>query len=467
MANKASTAPGLTRTICEYATNVQYEDLPPAVVSVAERLILDSLGTALAGSTLGDTCRELVVMVRSAGGTPESTVLGTGVKVSAPMAALANGGMVHALNYDAIGADGGHPGSFALTSPLAVAERVSQVSGREFISALVVGVEVEMRAVIGLLRAGVDTKGVFLEGQLLSYLGATLSAGRVLKLTPNQMDSALGLMLMQTSGSRQVVIYGDPPAKAIYAAFPNQGGVMSALLAKEGLQAQCAAMEGEAGLFSMYYQGNYDPDALESGLGTEFHTLRTAFKPWATSGLVHPFIEAALQLREEHDLPLDAIDKVHLMGHPQTRNWFEPVEERHSPTSAASAANSVAFGTAKALINGAVTLTDFTAEGMVQPEVLLLTQRMDHSFDETLDHRTGIVEITTVAGSTYTKRVKTALGQPDNPMSNDQLREKFRDCASHSAVPVSNAAVEEAIDMIAHLEQVPDVSALPALLGTR
>ena len=120
---------------------------------------------------MGDGCRETLAVVRASGGVPESSVLGTSERTSAVMAALANGATVHALNYDAIGARGGHPGAFGLTAPLAVAERVGGVNGKEFIASLVAGVEVEMRAVAALIEAGVDTRQNFLEGQVLSYVG--------------------------------------------------------------------------------------------------------------------------------------------------------------------------------------------------------------------------------------------------------------------------------------------------------
>ena len=100
--------PSLTGLLCNYAANLQYDDLPPAVVATAKRLVLDSLGAALAGTTMGDGCRETLAVVRASGGVPESSVLGTGGKTSSVMAALANGATVHALNYDAIGARGGH-----------------------------------------------------------------------------------------------------------------------------------------------------------------------------------------------------------------------------------------------------------------------------------------------------------------------------------------------------------------------
>ena len=458
---------GLTGLLCNYAANLRYDDLPSEVVSTAKRLVLDSLGAALAGTTMGDGCRETLAVVRASGGVPESSVLGTDEKTSAVMAALANGATVHALNYDAIGARGGHPGAFGLTAPLALAERAGGIDGKEFIASLVAGVEVEMRAVAALIEAGVDTRQNFLEGQVLSYLGATLSAGRVLRLNADQMDSALGLMLMQVSGTRQVVLYGDPPSKGIYAAFPNQGGVLSALMAKEGLEGRCAAIEGQAGLFNMFYGGVYAPHALRGGLGERFHILETVFKPWATSGMCHPFIDAALKLREERHIDPASIQRIHLTGHPQTKNWFEPVEERREPNSAASAANSVVFGTAKALINGEVTLADFTPEGMAQPDVLQLAQRMEHSYDDSVEQRNGIMEVFTNSGAHLTQRVDVPLGQPDNPLSDEQLAAKFRDCASHSLLPVSSEAVERAIEMAFNLEDLSDVSALADVVSGR
>lgn len=459
--------PGLTRAVCEYVAASRYSDLPPDVVEVAKRLTLDSLGTTLAGGTLGDGGPETASVVISSGGRPESTVLGYGEKVSAVMAGLANGAMVHSLNYDAIGAEGGHPGAFALTAPLAIAERRGGVSGKEFINALVVGVEVEMRAVLALLRAGVNTKGRFLEGQLLSYLGATLSAGRALELSVDQLDSALGLMLMQASGSRQVVVYGDPPAKGIYAAFPNQGGVLAALLAQEGLGAHCDALEGQAGFFAMFYDGVYDASVITEGLGATYYTLDSSFKPWPTSGLIHAFIEAGLQLRNEDGVDPEDIVELRLTGHPDSKNWFEPVEERRQPGSAASAANSIYFGAAKALTNGAVTLADFTPDGLGQPEALKLASKGSHELDPSLSPHAGIVEVVLASGATASRRIDVPLGHPKRPLSREQLIDKFMDCASHAPLTLPQAALESVVDLIDRLEELDDVAAIPEALSRR
>src|SRR5438067_11968565 len=128
---------GTTARLAEYLAGVTYETLPPAVTTVLKHIVLDTLGTTLAASTLGAGCGELVAVVQRGGGAPDSTLLGFGTKVPAPMAALANGGLAHALNYDA-GGSAGHLG-LIVPAPLAAAEPVGAVSGREFLAALAAG----------------------------------------------------------------------------------------------------------------------------------------------------------------------------------------------------------------------------------------------------------------------------------------------------------------------------------------
>src|SRR3990172_8235203 len=134
-----------TRALAEFAASLSYDDLPAEVMDVTKRMILDSLGTALAATTLGDGCKESMSVMRELGGKPESTILGIGEKVSAPNAAFANGALVHALNYDPIGTHVGHLGVVCLAAPLAMAEAVGRVTGRELLTASVVACEITAR----------------------------------------------------------------------------------------------------------------------------------------------------------------------------------------------------------------------------------------------------------------------------------------------------------------------------------
>jgi 2-methylcitrate dehydratase PrpD len=306
-----------------------------------------------------------------------------------------------------------------------------------------------------------------LDGQLFGYFGAAAAAGRVLRLDARQMHSALGLALMQAAGTMQVVLDGDPPAKAIYAAFANHGGMLAAQLAAAGLGAECAALEGEAGLYGLYYGGRYDAAVLERGLGEEWCVLRIAFKPWPTSGVLHTFIEAALDVATRHDLAPDDIAEVYLQGSGEVRHWFEPEEQRKRPANGATAANSVFYAVAKALANRRVTLADFAPDGLRQPEALALTERMRHTLDEASQGRAAVVEVVTRGGERHVSRVDIPLGHPTRPMTREQLAAKFRDCAQYAARPVPPAALAEVERLIGALEDVPDVSAIPALLSGR
>lgn len=453
-----------TRRVAEYAANISYERLPAEVRSTLKTLILDTLGTTLAANTLGAGCREAIAALPGIGGSPQSTVIGFGDKVSAPVAAFANGAMAHALNYDAIGPDGAHLGVI-LAAPLAVAELIGEVSGQEFLAALAAGAEVTARLAMSAAQSVDPTvSSKVLEGQLLGYFGAAVSAGRVMSLTAAQMHSVLGLALMQASGTMQLVLDGDPPAKAIYAAFPNLAGVLSVLLSRQGLRAECAAFEGDAGLFAMYYGRRYSGSLLESRLGETFELLNVRFKPWPTTAAAHVFIDAALQLMANHDVGVAAIDRALVRGASWIRPWCEPARDRRNPVNAAAAANSIFFAVAKALANRDVRLSDFTPTGLRQPEALRVAERMDYAVDDTLG-ASGIVEVTTVTGHHYVARVDTPPGHPDRPLPQAHIVEKFLDCARYASAPVSPDALGEVIRLVGDLERLPDVGVLLRLLN--
>lgn len=457
---EAKSPVGTTANLATYAARLSYEDLPAEMHGALKQLFLDTLGTTLAGSTLGVGCREVIEVVRSSGGLPESTVLGFGEKVPAVMAALANGAMGHALNYDATGAEGGHLGVTALAAPLAVSERVGGVSGREFLAGLAAGAEITARIAAAIVSVkGSDHHAKALEGQLLGYFGATVSAGRIMRLTPRQMHSALGLALMQAAGSMQIVLDGDPPAKAVYGAFPNHAGVMSALLSERGLIAECNALEGAAGLFALYYGGRYSQAVLEGGLGEKFLSLGVRFKPWPTSGILHPFIEAALNLSANKELESSAIQHVQVRGGDHIGPFCEPVQERRRPHNAAAAANSIYFAVAKALVNGTVALGDFTSNGLDQAEVVKLAMQIDCSIDRDIG-RSAVLEVTTQKGDSYNVRVDKA-----STVNYDQLIAKFLDCAQYAARPISRDSLDRVIDLIEHLEELKDVGVLVHLVS--
>jgi 2-methylcitrate dehydratase PrpD len=428
-------------------------------VTGVKRILLDTLGTTLAATTLGAGCREVVDVAVQFGGKPESTIFGSSHKVAAPHAAMANGALAHALNYDAIGPQVGHVGLVAMT-PLAMAEAIGGVSGKKLLTAITAASEVTSRITAAQAETGEPSSVAFLAGQVFGYFGAAAGAGQILGINELQMRSAFGLALMQASGTMQVVLGGDPPAKAIYAAFPNHGGALSALLARAGLGAEVEALEGPAGLYQMIYQGRYVGRTITDGLGSNYLLTRAQFKPWPTSGVIHPFIEAA-GLLVARGLRLDDIEAIEIVGGSRIKPWCEPVAERRRPTNAASAANSIQFNVAKVLSQGELTLRDYTPDGIRNAEALAVVDRISMVFDEAASG--GAVRVRVRSGRTLDARVQAPLGHPSRPMSDEQLMRKFADCCRHAASPLPASDVERLADTIFNIERLDDVSVLATM----
>jgi 2-methylcitrate dehydratase PrpD len=409
-----SEGPSITQRLAEYAASITFESLPNDAVVAVKHLVLDSLGTALAATTMGEGCRELVAMVVAGGGHPQATVLGFGHRGPAPLIALANGGLVHALNYDAGGS--GHLGVVALVAPLAAAEMVGGVTGKQFITACATAAEVTAR--MSAAAHGFDTHGElpWLAGQFLGYVGAAAGAGRILELSPLQMLSAIALACMQASGTRQVVLDGDPPAKAIYGAFPNQGGMQAALMSQCGLRADCAALEGSGGFYAAFYGAPERASEVTQGLGERFLLTDVRYKAWPTSGIVAPFIEAALRLRAEHRVTAEQVQRVEFTGAQRLSHWCEPVAQRRKPQSAANAANSIFFGIANALTYGEVTLRQFTPAGFADPAVGAVAGKTSFVLND--DPATGS---TLTVWTTDGRELRAPVAPAATPVTEEQL----------------------------------------------
>jgi 2-methylcitrate dehydratase PrpD len=438
-----------TQRLAAFSAGLKYDAVPPDVVAKVKLLLLDTLGTTLAATTMGAGCPELVSVTKQLGGKPESTILGFGYKVAAANAALANGGLAHALNYDALGPQSGHVGVVCLTTPLAVAESLDGISGRNFLVAATIASEINARVTAAQSRTGKIPSDKFLAGQLFGYIPSAASAGYLLGLNPQQMESAFGLSLMQTSGTMQVVLGGDPPAKAIYGAFPNYGGVLSALLSKGGLGGECDVLEGKASIYEMFYGGDYCKEALTEDLGNAFLLMDAQFKPWPTSAIAHPFIEAGGELAKR-GVDCAQIAEIKIIGHSHIRPWCEPREERQAPLNAASAANSIPFGLAKALLRGNLTLKDFTKEGIAEKATKELAAKIRHEFDDGIEG--GLVRVTMKDGKLHESHIPVPLGDAAKPMRREGLLEKFRECSRYSVTPLSSTAVESLINLIDNLE---------------
>jgi 2-methylcitrate dehydratase PrpD len=435
-----------------YAANIKADDLPPDIRSVLKSLLLDSIGTAIAATSRGEGCKEVIALASqgaSVGG-PQATVplWGYPIRTTPLAAALANGALVHALNFDAVGA--GHAG-LIVPAALAAAEAQPKVSGNEILAALAAGGELLAR----LETAAGEHGRKALDGQLHGYFGCAAAAARVLRLSPERFHDAICLALMQAAGSMQVVLDGDPPAKAIYGAFPNQAGLQAALLASHGLKAGCNAFDGEAGLFQLFYSRDSRIEiAAELGVRHEIRRLR--FKRWPTSAHLHPLIEAAASLKNNPAVDIGHLESVAIVACAKHRAWFEPPELRCHPENAAAAANSGQFVVAKVLLNGSIGLDDFTSAGLRQPDARNLASRIVITFEDGVQET---IRLTDSNGRCFCATAAASSAQ----METQAVHDKFRACiayAANDALPGKADAIIAAVSRLEHLDDIRDLTHL-------
>ncbi len=449
--------------IAETVVKVEFGDLPSAVVEATKKDILDTLATTLAGSAVPGG-KEVAEVMADWGGKEESSVLVFGGRLPAPSAALANGTMAHALDfddtYDAIPL---HAGAATISASLAVAEAVGPVSGERFIAAVTMGVDVMCR--LGLATV-MGLRGWHLTG-VYGYFGAAAAAGKLLGLDRGAMVDALGLAYAQAAGNNQG-LHDGALTKRLNPGFGARGGITAAYMARRGITGGTNILAGKTGLFEVYHRGEYDPEPLRAELGTRFEVANLSYKPWPCGRALHGFIDATLQLVHEFDIRPDEVLGITIYVESDDWHFAFPLETKRRPRNHVDTQFSVPWVVATAIARRKVVIDDFTEQAIGDPIVLGLAEKVTPQVSDDMkrpmrDAKSGAVSIRTKRGEWY-RRVDLPRGHPSNPLAIDDICEKFRDCAAHAARPLERANVEAALDLVRRLEEQDDIRSVIALL---
>lgn len=447
---------------------LQFDMLPPELVTLTKKCLLDTLGVTIGASGMAPEGRIAYDYVADLGGKPESTLLGFGGKAPAPWAAFVNGGLGHMMDYDDVSA--GHVSIATIPVALALGEKLGGISGRDFITAVACGTDIMMRMDNAIpIPEWTAAEGWFAT-QLFGFIAGAATGGRVLKLDEGRMENALGIGFNQISGTRQMAVGASTHMRSMQAGFSGQGAVMAALLAQRGMIGSKDFLEGEYGLFRTYIRTPSPKwEALLGGLGHDFPLLRShAFKVWPACNFTRPTNAAVLQLRREHGIQPGDVDTITIVGgHANTQQLSEPIERKRRPQLAIDGKFSVPFTTAVMMAKGNVTLRDYTEEGLRDPKVLSMADRVSYrpaSPDEP-HHQYPAVEIRTVDGRVLRCHPKTLPGNPDNPVDWDLLETKFRDCVSFAARPLDKATADRVIESVHKLETLADATEIVRLLN--
>ena len=463
--------PSITADIARFAADTDYPALPSEVIAFGKVSILDTLGVAFAGAAIGEGCDAMMSYASAVSQGGPARVWASGKRMPPALAAFCNAAHARCLDYDDIIENPQiHVAVCVVPTAFAMAEALNgPISGQQLLTAVAIGSEIQSRLASAIARTqDASSFPVMLSTQVFGYFAAAATAGHLLDLDTRRMQSALGLAMMQATGTEEMVVHApESVGKCIYASFSNQGGIQAAMMAAHGVSAPGAAFEGQAGLFQAYYGGRYHRDRLSERLGRQYCSTERCFKMQPGTLVSHAFVEAALIVMRDEGLSVQDIFETRLRVGGWGRAMCEPIEVRRDPPTAAAAMNSIPFIVAKAMVNGKVALTDFQAQGRAQPEGREMAQRIRFIHDPALDNpaglEPGLIEIVTNDGRVFSKRVDKPRGHPSRAMSFDEVAAKFRSNAAY-ATTLTSAQIDQMIETVDRMELLPDLRSLLDLM---
>ena len=445
-------------TLAEFATGLTFERLPTAVVDTAKLRILDTVGIALA-STRQDFAPSVLGALRALGQRPPAaTVIGTRLRAPAAVAALANGALAHGLDFDDTHAASiTHASACVVPAALALGE-ARRLHGRDVLAAAVAGWETISR-LGGAAPNAFHSRGFHATG-VCGAFATTLVAARAMGLAPAAAVNALGVVGSMAAGIFEYLADGSW-VKRLHPGWAAHSGLTAAELAAHGFTGPATILEGRFGFFRTHVGDAWDAGRLTKGLGEEWETLAISFKPYPCCHYNHAFIDAALRLVREHAIRPEDVQRIECrIAAGQVPIVCEPAAAKRVPRTAYDAQFSLPYSVAVALVDGAVGLESFGPDRIRDPRVLALAERVMWTVDPASrfpEVFPGSVIVTLRNGTRLEAHEPLNRGCPENPMSAEDLRVKFRRNASEALSPRAVARLETligSVDTLADLDEV-------------
>lgn len=416
----------VTRTLSAYSAGISLARLPAEVVARARFLVLDLVGNIVRARHDAESTPALLSAAAALGLTGGACgVFGDAGRYTPAGAALLNGALGHSLDFDDTHAAASlHPGAPVIPAALAAGE-LAGTSGADVLAAIVAGYEVTCRIALA-LPAGEHYARGFHPTATCGAFGAAAAAGRVFGLDEAAIASALGIALSQAAGSLQFLANGAW-TKRFQVGWAAMAGLAAATLAREGFKGAADALEGKAG-FMRAYAPNPEPERALAGLGTVFELMKTAVKPYPSCRYGHAGIDAMLALRAEHGLRPEEVESV---TYGTSRSGMilvgEPAEKRANPQNIVDGQFSGPFVLAAALATGKMGWDSYDA--LFDPTIRALLPRIRVANDADVEaefpaNMAGKVTLS-ARGQVFERMVVVPKGEPDNFLSEAELRAKF------------------------------------------
>jgi 2-methylcitrate dehydratase PrpD len=452
----------ITQELAEYCHGLKFQQLPEEVVDRVKYFFLDFIGVCIRGSR-EDSSKSMYRFVREMG-RQGGVVIGTKERVPHLFSALANGTAAHAVEMDDVNNESSlHPGVVVFPAALAASEMVG-ASAKKFIEAAILGYEVMIR--LG-KAAGAENsyqRGFHPTGTCGSF-GSSVAASKILGLDGKGMLRALGIAGSQAAGSMEYLAQGAW-TKRFHAGWAAHSGMIAAQLAQKGFRSPTSIIEGRDGFLHAYSNGS-DPSKVLEGLGSGFEILRTSVKPHGCCRYMQPPIDAIIKIVKENDLAPEEVEKVRVgILRAGAHLIATPLEEKYAPQSIVDAQFSMPFGAAVAILYRKAGLGEFHLSKIRSDEVKQMMKRVECVTDPDLEKTfpkqwCATAEIFTKDGKRYFTKVEYCKGDPENPLSWDELIEKFHDL-SHGLMSKNQRL--KIVDQVSSLETIRDLRKWSTLL---
>jgi 2-methylcitrate dehydratase PrpD len=433
-----------TRDLATFLTGLRFSDLPDEVVHEAKRALVDWSGVALAGSQHA-SAGPVMDLVTTFGVPGDAPVIGSSMKATPPYAALANGYLGHLLDFD----DTYQParttvhGSSPAWSTI-IASAGEGTDGMSALAAFVAGFETECRAGLAAGPAHYE-RGWHVTGTV-GHFGAAAAAGKLAGLGTDDMVAALGTAGTQAAGLKEV--YGST-GKPLHPGKAAMDGVLSVFLVQRGFTSTETIFEGPRGFLAVLSD---EPDAgeLTNDLGSYWCLLENSHKPFACGSLTHPTMEAVLRLRADHDIDPADVESITATVH----SYVSWVTAKDSPVTGLQGKFSIFHAAAVAMVDGEGLPAQFTDERVQADDVQAMRARVGIEVDDTLPKEGARLTIALSDGSAFEHEVLRNKGASDNPLSDDDLQDKFLGLA---APVLGEQAALETVASMWDLERSDDV----------
>jgi 2-methylcitrate dehydratase PrpD len=413
-----------SKQLAALVTHIQFQDIPRAIVEKTNLHVLDTLSLSASGALRLQSILAPFIRLLSREGL--SSIMGLGGRSTPDSAALVNSISAHSTEFDDEHRGSmTHVGSAVVPAALAAAQQ-ARANGRELITSIVLGYEAAIRIGSAMGPKGVYERG-FHPSSICGCIGSAVATAKILNLSEAEVANAIGLAAVQCSGMMEGVETG-PSSWHFQYGRGSQSGLMAALLAKAGFTSPESILDGQKGLVTIFSNApNHEP--LQASMTGGFAIESVGFKPYACCRSIHPAIDAVAKTLRQHSLNPKSIQKI------ETRFPRVAFPLVSNPPNISQSTlflqQSAAFCLASYVHSGQLTLDEFEAQNRSRPQVIELAKKCEVHVDPELDSLTprlmpARIVVHLDSGEKYEAEEYTPSGDPENPLTTDQIRTKAK-----------------------------------------